>query len=82
MKHSTATPAQPAGLFYEIRVGQHLDPACAVWLAGLTISNGEAGTALLRGYLADQAALYGVLQWLRDFNIPLLDMRCTDDTQS
>lgn len=82
MKRSTETLAPPAGILYEIRVGQHLDPACSVWLAGLTISNGEAGTALLRGYLADQAALYGVLQWLRDFNIPLLDMRCADDMQS
>lgn len=82
MKRSTETPAQPVGLFYEIRVGQHLDPECAAWLAGLMISNGEAGTALLRGYLADQAALYGVLQWLRDFNVPLIDVRCADDTQS
>ena len=59
---------------YHIRIGQHLDPACADWLAGLTITNLEGGEAILSGPLVDQAALYGVLQWLHDMNVPLIEM--------
>lgn len=75
---STSNASQPAaakGDFYQIRIGQHLDPACSDWLAGLLIANLEEGEALLSGFLADQAALYGVLQSLRDLNIPLLEVR-------
>lgn len=81
MKLSTITPAHPAGVLYEIRVGQHLDPACSAWLAGLAITNEETGEALLRGYLPDQAALYGVLQWLRDFNIALIEFRRVEHSE-
>ena len=63
------------GTHYQIRIGQHLDPECSAWLSGLAITNLESGEAILTGLLADQAALYGVLQWLRDMNIPLIDIR-------
>ena len=59
---------------YHIRIGQHLDPGCADWLAGLTIINLDGGEAILSGPLVDQAALYGVLQWLHDINVPLIEM--------
>ena len=67
----TRTP----GDLYHIRVGQHLDPDCSDWLAGLAITNLETGESILSGYLVDQAALYGVLQRLRDLNVHLIEVR-------
>jgi hypothetical protein len=60
---------------YRIRVGQHLDVDCSAWLGGLAITNLDGGQAILSGALADQAALYGVLQCLRDLNVPLIEVR-------
>ena len=60
---------------YHIRIGQHLDPECSDWLAGLAITNLAGGEAVLSGFLLDQAALYGVLQYLRDRNVPLIEIR-------
>lgn len=76
MSTSSAAPRQTAGSkLYQIRIAQHLDPECSAWLAGLAITNLEGGEAVLSGSLADQAALYGVLQVLRDLNVPLIDVR-------
>ena len=63
---------------YQIRIGQHLDSGCSAWLAGKTIANLDGGEAILSGLLIDQAALYGVLQSLRDMNVALLDVRRSD----
>lgn len=79
MNTSSAAPRQVnCGELYQIRVGQHLDPECSAWLAGLTITNLAEGEAILSGYLIDQAALYGVLQCLRDLNVTLLDLHRGD----
>jgi hypothetical protein len=66
------------GELYQIRIGQHLDAGCSAWLAGMSITNLDGGEAILSGPLIDQAALYGVLQSLRDMNITLLDVRRTN----
>lgn len=63
------------GDLYHIRIGQHLDAECADWLSGLTIMNLPTGEALLSGYIVDQAALHGVLQYLRDLNVPLIEVK-------
>lgn len=68
------------GEHYRIRVGQHLDTGYAPWLGGLAITNLPGGEAFLSGVLADQAALHGVLQCLRDWNVPLLDLRRGENT--
>jgi hypothetical protein len=67
--------SRPKGDLFHIRIGQHLDAECAAWVAGLMITNLAGGEAILSGTLVDQAALYGVLQRLRDLNIPLLEVR-------
>ena len=67
-----------SGTPYHIRIGQHLDPECSAWLAGLAITNLAEGEAILSGTLVDQAALYGVLQCLRDLNVALIDIRRGD----
>jgi hypothetical protein len=77
----TMPTRQPVlGEFYQIRIGQHLDPECSAWLAGMTITNLDEGEATLDGVLVDQAALYGVLQSLRDMNVTLLDLRRVNNT--
>lgn len=59
-------------MFYEIRVQGHLDARWAEWFGGLELVNLDNGEAVISGFLADQAALHGVLGRIRDLNIPLL----------
>jgi NADPH:quinone reductase-like Zn-dependent oxidoreductase len=60
---------------YEIRVQGHLDDRWADWMAGLTFTHQRDGTTTLTGPLADQAALHGVLNRLRDLNAPIISVR-------
>jgi hypothetical protein len=57
---------------YEIRVRGHIDQHWSAWFDGLTISYDEDGSTVLRGPLADEAALHGVLMKVRDLALPLL----------
>lgn len=60
---------------YEIRVQGRLDSDYwSQWFDGMivTVINGET---LLRGPVADQAALYGLISRLRDLALPLLSVR-------
>jgi hypothetical protein len=57
---------------YEILVEGQLDPAWSEWLDGMTIQPLEGGQTLLHGPLPDQAALYGLLNRLRDMNVRLV----------
>ena len=59
---------------YEIRVAGQLPPQWMDWFDGLVI-NTENGETLLRGPLADQAALYGLLKKIRDLGLPLVSVR-------
>jgi hypothetical protein len=57
---------------YRIQLKGHLDSRWSAWFDGMTISNEANGEAVLRGPLADQAALHGVLIKIRDLGLPLL----------
>jgi len=59
---------------YEIRVKGHLGPHWAAWFDGLSLVNEDDGITVIRGELADQAALHGLLHKLRDIGIPLLSL--------
>jgi hypothetical protein len=59
---------------YEIRVKGHLDPRWAAWFDGLSLTHQGDGTTVIHGPVVDQAALYGVLQKLRDVGLPLLSV--------
>jgi hypothetical protein len=59
---------------YEIRLQGHLDQHWSAWFDGLAISYESDGSTLLRGPLADEAALHGVLIKVRDLALPLLAM--------
>ena len=60
--------------FYYIRIEGHLDHSWSEWLDGLTFTHLANGETLLSGYLADQTALYGLLNKIRDMNLPLLSV--------
>jgi hypothetical protein len=65
--HST-----PSG--YEIRVRGLLPSHWTTWFDGFAIKPAADGTTLITGQVADQAALHGVLQALRDLGLPLLSV--------
>jgi hypothetical protein len=74
----TTTPAAvpapadpPTAECYEIRVGARLGSRWAAWFDGLTITDEDDGTTVISGPVADQAALHGLLQKLRDLGINL-----------
>ena len=72
----SAMPAdrhQSPGL-YEIRVKGHLDARWAAWFDGLAITHGSDGTTVIHGPVADQAALHGLLQKVRDLGLPLISV--------
>lgn len=57
---------------YQIKVQGRLDEHWSQWLGGLTITYDELENTLLTGQVADQPALYGLLNKLRDIGLPLL----------
>jgi hypothetical protein len=59
---------------YEIRIRGHLDARWAAWFDGLSLSLESDGTTLIRGPVADQAALHGLLQRVRDVGLPLVSV--------
>jgi hypothetical protein len=71
--------AAPAPGWYLIRVRGHLDDSLRDWFGGLTIENLENGEAVLAGRLADQAALFGVLERLHRLGIPVLSFNPAND---
>jgi hypothetical protein len=59
---------------YEIRVKGHLDSRWVAWFDGLTLTHEGDGTTLIHGPVADQAALHGLLQKVRDVGLPLVSV--------
>ena len=59
---------------YEIRVKGHLGPRWTAWFDGLSLTTEDGGTTAIRGPVADQTALHGLLQKLRDLGIPLVSL--------
>jgi hypothetical protein len=59
---------------YEIRLQGQLDARWGAWFDGLSLSHPGDGTTVIRGSVADQAALHGLLQKLRDLGLPLVSV--------
>jgi hypothetical protein len=57
---------------YQIQVRGTLDPRWSAWFDQLSISHDAEGNTLLAGPLNDQAALYGLINRLRDLGLTLL----------
>jgi hypothetical protein len=63
---------------YEIRLKGHLDGRWAAWFDGLSLSREDDGTTTIHGPIADQAALHGLLQKVRDTGLPLVSVTCVE----
>ena len=70
----TSRGDRPEAGRYEIRLAGHLDARWATWFDGLTVGHQVDGTTLISGPIADQAALHGLLQRVRDLGLPLVSV--------
>jgi hypothetical protein len=78
----TPTPDRPEAGRYEIRLAGRLDAHWAAWFDGLIVSQESDGTTVIGGPIADQAALHGVLQRVRDLGLPLVSVIRIEADQS
>jgi len=67
--------------WYEIRVAGVLDDRWAAWFNGVQVS-GQGDETVIRGLLADQPALHGLLAKVRDLGLCLISVRRLDSGQS
>jgi hypothetical protein len=66
---------------YEIRVAGVLDSRWSAWFDDLQIS-GQGEETVIRGLLADQPALHGLLIKVRDLGLCLISVRRLDAGQA
>ena len=59
---------------YEIRLKGRLDARWAARFDGLELSYERAGITVIHGPVADQAALHGLLNKVRDLGLPLVSV--------
>jgi hypothetical protein len=76
------TPDRHAPGRYEIRLKGHLDGRWAAWFDGLSLRRESDGTTVIHGPIADQAALHGLLQKVRDTGLPLVSVICVEPDPS
>jgi hypothetical protein len=60
--------------YYEIKIKGHLDQHWSDWFADLALTHLAGDETLLSGPLPDQAALYGLLERIRDLNLTLISV--------
>jgi len=68
------TPSLDGPGRYEIRVQGRIDALWAASFDGLNLTAGSSGTTLVTGWFADQSALHGALEALRDLGLPLVSV--------
>lgn len=64
-------------LIVEIRIKGCIDADWSQWLGGLDLAH-EEGETVLRGQVADQAELYGLLARLRDLGLSLVAVQSVE----
>ncbi len=62
--------------FYEILVKGHLDQRWSDWFTGMELIQLENDGTSISGVLPDQAALFGLLEHIRDLNLTLISVNC------
>jgi len=69
---------RPANGQYVIKVKDHLDESRSHWFEDMTIVNGYddegAPITIMTGFIADQAALHGIMAKVRDMNLRLISV--------
>jgi len=73
-KKSTLPLQEDAGIIYEIKIKGHLEEHWSDWLGGLKITKDGFDYSLLTGVVADQAALHGILNQIRDLGLTLISI--------
>jgi hypothetical protein len=68
------TTPTPGSSGYMLRVAGRLDPHWAAWFDGFTVTGEADGTTTLRGTVADQAQLHGMLAKIRDLGVALVSV--------
>ncbi len=60
---------------YEIRVEGRLGAEWSSWFDGMTVQDLPDGETVLRGPVADQAALHGILVKIRNLGLALVSVQ-------
>lgn len=63
----------------EIRVQGQLDDHWAAWFEGFQLCHNRTGETTLTGPVQDQAALYGLLNKLRNLGLELVSIKQLDE---
>jgi len=75
-----SSPKQP--IYYQIRIKGHLDKSWTDWFDGLSLTVesfvNEPVNTVMTGPIADQAALFGILNRIRDLGLPLLSLNIVE----
>jgi hypothetical protein len=66
---------------YEIRIQGHLDQHWSDWFGGLIVTHEDDGTTTLRGAIADQAHLHGLLAKVRDLGATLISVNADEPAE-
>ena len=61
-------------MVYEIKIKGYLDSHWSEWFDGLAMTYDGQGHTILSGPVADQAALHGLLNKIRDMNLVLISV--------
>jgi hypothetical protein len=64
---------------FEIIINGYLDNQWSDWFSGMEIIYNDRGETILRGPVADQAALHGLLIKIRDLSLTLISVNPIDD---
>jgi hypothetical protein len=64
---------------YEIRVKGRLDSKWGSWFQGLSLRFEGENVTIIRGPVADQACLHGILERIRDLNLVLISVTETGE---
>jgi hypothetical protein len=70
------------GSCYEISLAGHLDDHWSAWFGGFAITHEDDGTTTLRGRVADQAVLHGLLAKVRDLGATLISLTTFETVSS
>jgi hypothetical protein len=66
--------ADERGVVYRIRVVETLSSRWAVSFGGLTLTPANDGSTVIHGSVADQSALFGLLNRVRDLGLTLVSV--------
>lgn len=64
----------------EIHVKGNINPKWSDWFGEMQLQENTSGETILSGKLPDMAAVYGVISRLGSLVIPLISVRCTEDS--